>query len=332
MEAVTRVLAVLVPFALAGAALGQPAPPRTVRVEGFGSVISGDVAAARDEAIADARLRAVEQVAGVQLDGSALVANELLVDSVVSSRTLGQVSALEVLEEGPVEGGLYRVLASVTVDPPAEAALAPGHEVSLLVEGADADLRDAVDAALRTRLASEGIASADEAARRIVVRLESSGDEELHTNLHARRVHGAARVDGQGAGVAAEATGFGQNARKAAAQGAAQLAERLVEALLADTLTGSSRRVRVEITGLPDLAAYRRVAALLRAIRWTTAVDPHPVGFQAGRGVWTVQCSQKGAHLATRLDREPDLEVVSFDPRSVHARLTAPVPQGRMDP
>ncbi len=85
-------------------------PPRTVTAEGYGTVLGGDMARARDEAIIDARVRALEQVAGVFVDAKTLVENEVLLDAMVRDPTKGLVIGYKVLKEGPARDGRYRVL------------------------------------------------------------------------------------------------------------------------------------------------------------------------------------------------------------------------------
>jgi hypothetical protein len=79
------------------------------RVEGFGSVINGDVAQARDEALIDARRRALEQTAGVQVDADTLTRNQVLFDQIVRTQVKGLVQSERVLADGPTNDGRFRV-------------------------------------------------------------------------------------------------------------------------------------------------------------------------------------------------------------------------------
>jgi hypothetical protein len=90
---------------------------RAVIAEGYGTVIGGDLAQARDEAIVDARVRALEQVAGVFVDAATLIENELLLDAVVRDTTQGLLTSYRVLQEGPVGDGRYRVQIEARVAP-----------------------------------------------------------------------------------------------------------------------------------------------------------------------------------------------------------------------
>lgn len=90
---------------------------RTVQAEGYGTVVAGDTAQARDEAIIDARVRALEQVAGVFVDSRTLLENEMVLDAMVRDRTQGLVTSYRVLKEGPTGDGRYRVVIDARVVP-----------------------------------------------------------------------------------------------------------------------------------------------------------------------------------------------------------------------
>jgi hypothetical protein len=96
---------------------GAEAQVRSVRADGYGSIIGGDTAQARDEAIVDARVRALEQVAGVFVDAKTLIENEILLDSLVRDRTQGLVTSYKVVGEGPTGDGRYRVTVDARVAP-----------------------------------------------------------------------------------------------------------------------------------------------------------------------------------------------------------------------
>jgi len=80
------------------------------RTEGFGTVLNRDTAQARDEALIDARRRALEQVAGVQVDAETITRNQMLFDQIVRTQTRGMIQADRVVEEGPTSDGRFRVL------------------------------------------------------------------------------------------------------------------------------------------------------------------------------------------------------------------------------
>jgi hypothetical protein len=72
-------------------------------------VISGDAAQARDEALIDARRRALEQTAGVQVDAETITRNQLLFDQMIRTKVQGLVQAERVLEDGLTNDGRFRV-------------------------------------------------------------------------------------------------------------------------------------------------------------------------------------------------------------------------------
>lgn len=91
-------------------ASAQPAgQAQAVQAEGFGTILGGDTAQARDEALIDARRRALEQVAGVRVDAETITRNQLLFDQMIRTETRGLIQADRVLEEAPTGDGRYRV-------------------------------------------------------------------------------------------------------------------------------------------------------------------------------------------------------------------------------
>jgi hypothetical protein len=96
-----------------------PAVPQTRKItaEGYGTIIGGDTAQARDEAIVDARVRALEQVAGVFIESTTLVQNAMVLDALIRGSTQGLITNHRVLKEGPMGDGRYRVQIEATVVP-----------------------------------------------------------------------------------------------------------------------------------------------------------------------------------------------------------------------
>src|SRR5512146_1516701 len=72
---------------------------QSIQTEGCGTVIGGDVAQAKDEALVAARVKAVESVATVHVDADTLVQNEMLLDAVVRTRATGLIKADRILSE-----------------------------------------------------------------------------------------------------------------------------------------------------------------------------------------------------------------------------------------
>jgi hypothetical protein len=88
----------------------QPAGQvQVVQAEGFGTIFGGDTAQARDLALIDARRKALEQVAGVQVEADTILRNMALFDQMLKIEARGIIQADRVLEEGPTGDGRYRV-------------------------------------------------------------------------------------------------------------------------------------------------------------------------------------------------------------------------------
>lgn len=98
-----------------GAACRPQGEVHVCEVEGFGTVFGGDLAQARDEALIDASRRALEQVAGVQVDAETITRNQALFDQLIRTQSRGIVQSADVLEEGRLSDGRYRVRVSARV-------------------------------------------------------------------------------------------------------------------------------------------------------------------------------------------------------------------------
>lgn len=107
----------LVLIAAAGSAV---AGEKTVEVEGFGAIVKGNQAIARDRAIDDAKRKAVEQVAGTTVSSESITQNFQLVEDRIYSRASGFVKNYQVVSELK-EQDVYRVKIKATVN---ESALA----------------------------------------------------------------------------------------------------------------------------------------------------------------------------------------------------------------
>jgi len=101
-------VAVLV-LALGTFASSEVQQEQSVQVEGCGTIIGGDIAQAKDEAVIAARVKAVEQVAAVSIDSDTLLQNELLIDAVVRTRAAGYIKADRILSEDRRPDGTYCV-------------------------------------------------------------------------------------------------------------------------------------------------------------------------------------------------------------------------------
>lgn len=106
----TAAVTALPPRLRAQATLCQPRGEIHVCVaEGFAPIVNNDQAQARDEAEADAKRRAVEQVSGVWIDAETITRNRMLFDELVRTKTRGVVQNSNILESGRTPDGEFRV-------------------------------------------------------------------------------------------------------------------------------------------------------------------------------------------------------------------------------
>ncbi len=95
--------------------LGQGEPATAVRAKGYGAILAGDVANARDRAIEDALRRAVEQAVGTYIQSETVVQNFMLVKDEILSRARGFVQGYKVLSEGKEDPTTYVVTVEALV-------------------------------------------------------------------------------------------------------------------------------------------------------------------------------------------------------------------------
>ena len=98
-----------------GTSCRQQGDLHVCEAEGFGTVFGGDLAQARDEALIDASRRALEQVAGVQVDAETITRNQALFDQLIRTQSRGIIQSVDVLEDGKLPDGRYRVRVSARV-------------------------------------------------------------------------------------------------------------------------------------------------------------------------------------------------------------------------
>lgn len=96
-------------------ALGSEEPARAVRAKGYGAILAGDLANARDRAIEDALRRAVEQAVGTYIQSETLVENFMLVKDEILSRARGFVKSYKVVSEGREDPTTYAVTVEALV-------------------------------------------------------------------------------------------------------------------------------------------------------------------------------------------------------------------------
>jgi hypothetical protein len=88
---------------------------KQVTATGMGSIINGDVAHARDDAVEDALRKGLEQVMGMMVSAETLVENFQLIEDNIFSKTQGYVQTYEVVQEGKRDEMLYEVTVNAVV-------------------------------------------------------------------------------------------------------------------------------------------------------------------------------------------------------------------------
>ncbi len=91
------------------------ARPRWVTAEGVGSIIGGDIGRARDEALRDARRRAVEEAVGAFVESETVMENMEVIADTIFSKAEGYVTDEHIQSEWQ-EDGLYWVRIEALVD------------------------------------------------------------------------------------------------------------------------------------------------------------------------------------------------------------------------
>ncbi|MCK4826419.1 hypothetical protein KA005_62325, partial [bacterium] len=88
---------------------------KEIVASGMGSIIDGDVAHARDDAVEDALRTGIEQTLGLLLESETLVENFQLIEDNIFSKTKGYVQTYEVIREGKRNEYLYEVTVKAIV-------------------------------------------------------------------------------------------------------------------------------------------------------------------------------------------------------------------------
>lgn len=100
---------------------GSPNPaaaePDVADVPGEAAIVNGDIAAAREMALGDARRKAIEQVLGTYVDARVMLQNELLTMDSTFIKIAGAATIQNVYSESQDADGFYRLRALVKVFP-----------------------------------------------------------------------------------------------------------------------------------------------------------------------------------------------------------------------
>jgi len=82
---------------------------REVTAAGMGSIVNGDVAHAKDDAVEDALRNAVEQTLGTMIQSETLAQNFTVVEDNIFSKTQGYIQKYDILEQGKRDAQIYEV-------------------------------------------------------------------------------------------------------------------------------------------------------------------------------------------------------------------------------
>ena len=113
MRRVSYFLIITLLLFLSSSAFAEEA--QTVTADGFGAVIDGNKAIARDNAVKDAQRKAVEQAVGAMISSETAVQNFQLLSDKIFSQSQGYIKSYKIVSEGAQEGTLYRVSIQATV-------------------------------------------------------------------------------------------------------------------------------------------------------------------------------------------------------------------------
>ena len=316
----------------------------TVEVEGVGFSIAGDRAEARDSAINDARLRAVEQALGVEVDAATVIRQSLLVDDTLLTTSHGMVRNYTILQEGEDGHGLYRVRIRAEVDRDVlDSTLkkAAGRRRIVLLTPADNSPEkngQAVQRAIRAfveagftllpqglqvdrfslldRQKIKKIAAKHRADLVLGVSLRADTPQCPVSNYCATKGEGLMVLwSGKNGDELARAEveqdqgrGFGNTAELAIRDSLRRTGGSLATSMVEQLFHPPEIDLKLIVRHLPDVTAYQQLIARLRAMRWVRQVKPDGLGFHRGKSVLLVRFAGRADLFGSMLDIMPDFD------------------------
>ena len=311
----------------------------TVETSGVGFIRDGNIALARDMAINDALLRAVEQGVGVGVESRTIIINTLLAEDRLTTTVRGMVQRYEVLSEQREGNGLYRVNVRATVDKKEVAETlqqAAGNHRILLISpkeeqpGANPGLDQAIHAFVqagfslaRLRMEKDDFDLLDKktitrltkkhhADLVLTVTMETDGGQCPAPGLCAAYARGrmALWTGTSGAelarAVVEQVRGFGNTPELARQDGLRRAGERLGTELTEQLFHPPEIDLKIMVRHLPDQKTYNQFLARLATLRWLRSVRPDHLGFHPGRSVFLVRFAGSPDLLGEMLTRIPD--------------------------
>ena len=297
-----------------------------IRVTGAGFAPGGDMAAARDNAFIDAKIRAVESVCGTRVDAGTLIQKALLIDDALAIRAKGHVKIFEVLKENYDQAlQLFYVTISANVDCHAinrDVTGITGQKKLLFLRSEDSKHDSCLVQKLGYLFDSDGFAlsqdfvSTDDldimdrqkAARilssrgkdiLICCRVDAAKAQCMTANYCAARAGGFIRLYSpfnpltQDAGVVEERQdgikGFGNTASMAESKAVQKLSDELVDGFMSRLEKTVDKTLKIQVMDMPDYNEYQLFKNRLMAFRWVTAVNADGVGFHPAKSVFIVE-------------------------------------------
>jgi len=311
----------------------------TVEAEGVGFVVGGNIAAARDMAINDARLRAIEQGVGVAVNSRTVIIKCLLVEDTLVNISHGMVKNYTIISEGQDDKGVYRIKIRASVDEEELAETlqrAAGKRRILLVSPAEENTADntgleqAIHAFVEAgftltplKLKAEKFDLLD---KKKVTRLAQKNKTDLVLGVSIRADEAQCPVDNycvaptrgrmalwsgkSGAELARAVTdsrrGFGNTPDLARRDGIRRTGKQLGISLIEQLFHPPVINLKLAVRHLPDQKSYRQLLARVAAMRWVREVKPDFVGFHTGKSVFLLRFAGRPDLLGSMLTTMPD--------------------------
>ncbi|MBM4311700.1 MAG: hypothetical protein FJ119_12245 [Deltaproteobacteria bacterium] len=322
-----------------------------VRAEGHGSIIQGDMAQARDEALIDARVRALENACGIAIDSRTVIQDEQLLDASLISLSRGHIESYRIIDEGPSHNGLYRIMIEAVVSAGEHDSQLlpvgrnPAVMITLSETGAGTSVSDGgiVAGGVLRAVAREGYAvnvpsypqtarphskTGSPAADCILVNGRSTVlYSQTHGGIVACRATSRIALIEKGsdtiiASCSLQAKGFGlcqQQAGRAALSRISRTASSFVVEQLSHYTGRQERTIVINVLDGEGATHYNRLRNLLQSMRWVTSLDEGRR--ENGQSIFQIRYAEKTNYLTRRLARIPWVELVDYNWNTIDLRL-----------
>jgi len=310
-----------------------------VTTTGVGFIIGSDIAAARDRAIRDAQIRALEQALGVKIDARVALHKSLLIDDTIVTRTKGIVRKYTILDEGRDENGIYTVTLNAIVDTVVmtdELIRMAGQKKVLFVRSHKPESNGRGDKILMAELATafayagfnlkqisipetefrmldaERIMAISKTTGRDLIvglGLDSSVPQCMASNFCVASANGFVRMYAgkTGAGLAAEkkdnVRGYGNTPDLAGNDAFKKGAGILVDGLMSSLFFPQEKDLKIVVRNLSNFKEYKMLLKTLETLRWVMEVKEDTVGYHPVKSVFCVRFAQNLSIFAKMLDK-----------------------------